>query len=211
MWSKVRSNERLVNQMQGATARSPMSAAGRRWHRCFFSPSVSLSLSPSLCVPACISRQWPDSFPDSLPQSPSVLTGPHKQGHSDCCKRKMYHLLGDGWHDVSAKSFYFDQKYYCSPPALFSPSLLIEQGGKRQLPLELQRKLPLQHDGKYTNHCWKMALFIQQPGLRWLRTDWGNWSESLMTYLANGAKGSKSLPITPHKVSIWHYYTSDFL
>lgn len=105
MWSKVRSNERLVNQMQGATARSPMSAAGRRWHRCFFSPSVSLSLSPSLCVPACISRQWPDSFPDSLPQSPSVLTGPHKQGHSDCCKRKMYHLLGDGWHDVSAKAF----------------------------------------------------------------------------------------------------------
>lgn len=81
----------------------------------FLSVFVSISLS------ACISRQWPDSFPDSLPQSPSLLTGPHKQGHSDCCKRKMYHLLVDGWQDVSAKSFYFDQKYYCNPAALFPP------------------------------------------------------------------------------------------
>lgn len=155
----------------------------------FLSVFVSISLS------ACVSRQWPDSFPDSLPQSPSPLTGPHKQGHSDCCKRKMYHLLVDGWQDVSAKSFYFDQKYYCNPAALFPPSPLIEQGGKRQLPLELQRKLPLQYDGKYTKRCWKMGVFVQQPGLTWLRTDWANWKwPSLMTFLASGAKGSKPPP-----------------
>lgn len=77
----------------------------------------SLSFSSSLRVPASIARQWPDSFLDSHPQSPSVLTGPHKQGHSDSCKREMYHLLGDRWQDVSAKSFYFDHKYYCNPAA----------------------------------------------------------------------------------------------
>lgn len=77
----------------------------------------SPSLPSSLRVPSSISRQWPDSFLDSNLQSPSVLTGPHKQGHSGCCKRKMYHLLGDRWQDVSAKSFYFDHKYDCNPAA----------------------------------------------------------------------------------------------
>lgn len=50
-------------------------------------------------------------------QPPLLVMGPHKQGHSDCCKRKMYHLLRDKWQDVSAKSFYFDHKYYCNPAA----------------------------------------------------------------------------------------------
>ena len=82
---------------------------------------LSAPLFVPVCVPACISRQWPDSFPDSLPQSPSLLTGPHKQGHSDCCKRKMYHLLGDGWHDVSAKSFYFWPEVLLQPSNYLSP------------------------------------------------------------------------------------------
>ncbi len=34
---------------------------------------------------------------------------------------------------------------------------------------------------------------------------------SLMTYLASGAKGSRTPPITSEEVSIWHYYSRDFL
>jgi len=182
-----------------------MKAVGRIWDQRMFCLSLSLLFfSVLLCVLACISRQWPDSFPDSFSQPASPLTGPHKQGHSSGCKRKMYHLLGDGWHDVLAKSFYFDQKYCFNPPV--PPPPLIEQRGRRQPPLELQRKLPLQYGRKYTTHCWKIGVFVQQAGLRGLKTDWANWRwASLMIYLASGAKASKPPHITSHKDLIWHW------
>lgn len=86
------------------------------------------------------------------------------------------------------KKLLFWPEVLLQPSSSLSPSPLIEQGGKRQLPLELQRKLPPQYDGKYTNHCWKMGVFVQQPGLRWLTTDWANWRWlSLMTYVVQRA------------------------
>lgn len=143
-------------------------------------------------------RQWPGSFPISLLKSASLLTGPHKQGESGGYKRKMYHLQGNGWHDA----FIFDQKYYCNPQAL---SPLIEQRGRRQLPLELQGKLPLQYCRKYPTYCQKIAVFVQQPSLRGLKTDWVIWRKAvLMTYLPTSTMASKPLYITFHKVYICH-------
>lgn len=70
--------------------------------------SFLLLLSPSRCV--CLPAS-PDNdqihFQTPSPSLPHRLTGPHKQGHLGSCKRKMYHLLGNGWHDVLAKKLLF--------------------------------------------------------------------------------------------------------
>lgn len=172
--------------------------------------TVILSLHPllvfplHLSVPASISRQWPDSFLDSHPQPPLLLTGPHKQGHSDCCKRKMYHLLGNRWQDVSAKSFYFDHKYYCNPAA---PIPLPSNWTRRQ-----KATATLAAEEIASSVWWKIhKLLLKNECI--CSTTWPNmktnWRQlfSVITYLASGAEIHRLYPFTS-KVHIWHYYTS---
>lgn len=164
--------------------------------RCFPGQRWDLSLWPSLrlCLSLCLHHQTMTRLISRLP--PSLLTGPHKQGHSDCCKRKMYHLLEDGWHDVSTKSFYFDQKYYCNPPAVFPPP---SNWTRRQTTTatcaakEIASSVPR----KIHKSLLKMGVFVQQPAVRGLETDW-RWA-SLITYLASGAKGSEPPPLSAMK------------
>lgn len=191
--SKVRS-KCLVNQMQGATM-PPwwMQQVEYKTRTALFVTLACLPLSQSLCV--CLPAS-PDNdqihFQAPSPRLPHCLTGPHKQGHLGGCKRKMYHLLGNGWHDVLAKKAFILSSSIAV--ALFPlPSSLIDQRGRRQLPLELQRKLPLQYGRKYPTNCWKIAVFAQQPGLRGLKTDWVNWRQtSLMTLSDQWCKGQET-------------------
>lgn len=81
-----------------------------------------------------------------------------------------------------------------------TPTPLIEQGGKRQLPLELQRKLPLQYDGKYTNAVEKWVYSLSDLAVHGCRQieQIGN-GLSFMTFLTSGAKASKPPAIIPIK------------
>lgn len=158
----------------------------------------------SLCMPASISRQWPDSFLDSHPQSPFLLTGPNKQGHSDCCKRKMYHLLGDRWQDVSAKSFYFDHQCCCSPEA---PIQLPSNWTRRQ-----KATATLAAEEIASSVWWKIhKLLLKNECI--CSTTWPNMKTncrqlfSVITYPTSGAEIHRRYPLTC-KVHIWHYYTS---
>lgn len=154
--------------------------------RQLFFLSIPPCLSPSsLRVPASISRQWPDSFLDSHPQLALLLTGPHKQGHSDCCKRKMYHLLGDRWQDVSAKGFYFDHKYFCNPAA---PIPLPSNWTRRQ-----KATATLAAEEIASSVWWKIhKLLLKNECI--CSTTWPNmktnWRQpfSVITYLAGGAE-----------------------
>lgn len=70
--------------------------------------ALGSNMTQALCPSAPPSLSWSLFLPDSpdndqthfqsASHNPflSSLTGPTKQGHTDCCKRKMYHLLGDG-------------------------------------------------------------------------------------------------------------------
>lgn len=172
--------------------------------------TVILSLHPSLPFPfispcACLHLQTMTRLIFRLPPaaSPPLLTAPHKQGHSAGCKRKMYHLLGDRWQDVSAKSFYFDQQY-CNPAA---PVPLLSNWARRQ-----KATATLAAEEIASSVWWKIhKLLLKNECI--CSTTWPNmktnWTQLFLviTYLATGAEIHRLYPLAG-KVHIWHYYTS---
>lgn len=116
----------------------------------------------------------------------------------------MYHLLGDRWQDVSAKSFYFDHKYYCNPD---TPIPLPSNWTRRQ-----KATATLAAEEIASSVWWKIHKVLLKNECIW-STTWPNmktnWRQpfSVITYLASGAEIQRLYPLTC-KVHIWHYYTS---
>lgn len=166
-----------------------------RWDQCTFSPSISLC--------ACLLLQTMTRLISRLPPTVSLTTNRATQTRSFRLLLRGRCIIYWEMDDMMSlqKAFILTRSITATLQLSF---LLPSNWTMKQKPTATWASEEIASSVQWV----KMCVFVQQPSLRGLKTDW-RWA-SLMTYLANCAKGSKPCPVTFNEVPVWQYYTSDF-